>query len=148
MMGESDKRPSRLSPAIRAAFLGLLIILVLVILDLLFFQKPVLIVYPVQVFLYILVGRIAGSIAQSEDANAGLQLGMGSDLNFPAMGGMAGLCLCLGSWLVYGVIALGLELAQLGGVFGGVFGLALCLALDLPLAIGLGALGGKMAESH
>jgi len=144
----NERKPSALSPAIRAAFIGLLIMLVAIALVLFLFQTPLLILYPLQPFLYFLVGRIAGNIARNEDPNAGLQLGMESDVNFSAVGGMGGLCLCLGIWLVYGIISFGLEMAQLGSFIGSVFGVALCLALDLPVAIGLGVLGGKTAEPH
>lgn len=143
----NERKPSALSPAIRAAFIGLLIMLVVIALVLFLCQTPLLIIYPLQAFLYFLVGRIAGNIARDEDPNAGLQLGMG-DVNFAAVGGTGGLSLCIGTWLVYGIISVGLELAQLSSFIGSVFGVALCFALDLPLAIGLGVLGGKTAEPH
>jgi len=142
----NERKSSALSPAIRAAFIGLLIMLAAIALVLFLFQTPLLIVYPLQAFLYFLVGRIAGNIARNEDPNAGLQLGMESDVNFSAVGGMGGLSLCIGIWLVYSIISFGLEMAYLGGFIGSIFGVALCFALDLPLAIGLGVLGGKTAE--
>ena len=145
MSDYQERKSSALSPAIRAAFIGMLIMLVAIALVLFFFQSPLLIIYPLQAFLYFLVGRIAGNIARNEDPNAGLQVGM-DDVNFAAIGGMGGLSLCIGVWLIYGVISVGLELAQLSSFIGSVFGVALCFALDIPMAIGLGVLGGKTAE--
>jgi hypothetical protein len=146
-MDESnDRKPSTLSAAIQAAFAGLVIVLVAIALVLFLFQAPLLVVYPLQPFLYYLVGRMAGNIARNEDPNAGLQLGLASDLNFSATGGLSAVCLSLATWFIYGVISLGLELAQLGSLIGSVLGVTICAALDVPVAIILGSLGGKSAE--
>lgn len=142
----SERKPSAVGAVFRAAFAGLVIMVVAIALDLFLLQAPLLVIYPLQPFLYFLVGRIAANIARNEDPNAGLQLGLDSDLNFSATGGMGGACLCLATWFIYGVISLGLELAQLGSFIGSIFGVALCLAFDLPVAIILGSLGGKSAE--
>lgn len=139
---------SPISIGLRAALIGMLIVLALVLLDVFIFQFPILVVYLFQPFLYFLIGRIAGGMAKAGDANFGIQVDMGSDINFAAVGGTAGLFLCLGSWLIYGVFSLALELIYFGGFMGGAVGMALCLALDLPLAIALGSFGGKNAEPN
>ena len=143
----NETKHSPLSPAIRAAFIGVFIMIVAIALVLLLFHSPLLILYPLQAFLYFLVGRIAGNIALKEDPNAGLQIGMG-DVNFGAVGGMGSFSLCVGVWLVYGVLSVGLDLAQLSSFIGSIFGVVLCFAFDVPLAIGLGILGGRTAAPH
>lgn len=140
------KQHSPLGLGLKAALIGITIIIVITAANLLFFKVALLYAYPLQLILYFVVGRIAGNMAKNADPNAGLQIGMPSDVNFASVGGTAGGILSLLTWILYGAVSLGLEMAQLGGFAGGVFGIAFCSIIDILIGIGLGAWGGKTVQ--
>jgi hypothetical protein len=138
----------KLPVGIRAAFTGLIIMLAVNLLNIFLFRAPIIFIYPIQVLVYYLVGRIAGTKAKEEHFAGGFNIGgdFPTDLNYSATGGMAGFTLCIAMWILYGFASLGLQLV-LGGIFVGVFGWVVCLAFDLPFAIGVSSLGGKSAQN-
>jgi hypothetical protein len=140
------EQENKILAGVRAAITGFFILLALNLLNLFLFRAPIIFLYPIQVLVYYLVGRIAGNTGREEHMTNGMALGFETDLNYGALGGTAGFVLCIAMWLLYGFASLGLQMV-LGGFFVGVFGWMICLAFDLPFAIGVGSLGGKSAQN-
>jgi len=150
-MGEympTEKKNSQVSPGLQAGVTGLLILFGIQAVNFLFIRGPLLIIYPLQLILYFVVGRIAGNKARQADPNQGLQLNMESDVNFFAVGSVAGFVMSLLAWVSYGIFSFALGLTQVAGFVVSVLSLIICALIDLPIAIALSAYGGKTAEPH
>lgn len=133
-----------LRPGLLTAAIAIVIFLLLLLFDIFVLRLRLVTLYPVQLIAYFLIGRIAGGIAREEHYTSA-EYGM-TEVNYPAAGGVGGLAFCILVWILYGVVSLWLQVAQLGGFIAGFFGWAICFSIDLPVAIGLSAYGGKTAE--
>jgi len=89
---------SPIAPSFKAAIGGFFVLLILHILVWVLFQWPTIMLYPVHLLAYYLVGRVAAGNALSEDPT-----GAGIEINFASIGGVSGLILGILIWGFQGI---------------------------------------------
>jgi hypothetical protein len=105
------------------------VLLLLHLLAWLLFQWPLLVLYPLHLIAYFLVGKLAASNALNEDIT-----GLGLEISFAGVGGVAAIILGILLWLFQGSLAVLLEVAEMGGFVAGLSRLALVFSANLPLS--------------
>ena len=134
-----NNAPNPIMAGIKAGLMASIFIMTLQVINFLLLRVILLYLYPLQLLAYFIAGRTGGGMALRND-----EFGAVFEINTRAVGGAAGATLCVISWLLVGLIsvassALGLT-ENLELVF---WTWLLCFAIDLPVAIGIGSLGGS-----